>query len=497
MIFGENESGKSTIHTFIRSMLFGMKKQRGRASRHDCYSRYEPWENPAHYAGTLRFVSGGKVFRLTRNFYRNEMSEQLVCESDGEWLSIEDINLNILLGGISENIYDNTVSVGQLKSVTDEGLAIELKNYIANYQGNVDGMLDLKTAMEHLKNKRKELEQRLRGKREKQELKKRKLYYKMEYVQQECKTLEENLKMEKEQLKQEIFHRDILYKKMQKALKESIKQFSSKWVRSVGIFTIVSFLTFLAMLLFFQVSSLIIRIGCILFILVLLCLVVYDLKNRKRSVIAEEMDEFSEKIQKLQWKVEYLQQEIFGKQTIRENLEQEYQEFCLLCNGKDSLETDIAGVNLALETIVRFSSDMQTKLGARLKNRMSEILFQITEGKYLSVFLDNDLKMKLHTKNYYVSLSQVSRGTMEQVYFALRMAIADILYVEDPFPILLDDVFVMYDDRRLRQVMRWLGALKRQVLVFTCQRREEKLLLRLQIPFHKITLGQAMRNTGE
>ena len=43
LISGENESGKSTVHTFIRSMLFGMRKQRGRASRNDCYSRFEPW----------------------------------------------------------------------------------------------------------------------------------------------------------------------------------------------------------------------------------------------------------------------------------------------------------------------------------------------------------------------------------------------------------------------------------------------------------------------
>ena len=30
VIYGENESGKSTVHTFIRSMLFGMKRGRGR-----------------------------------------------------------------------------------------------------------------------------------------------------------------------------------------------------------------------------------------------------------------------------------------------------------------------------------------------------------------------------------------------------------------------------------------------------------------------------------
>ena len=35
LISGENESGKSTVHTFIRSMLFGMTRGRGRAAKND------------------------------------------------------------------------------------------------------------------------------------------------------------------------------------------------------------------------------------------------------------------------------------------------------------------------------------------------------------------------------------------------------------------------------------------------------------------------------
>ena len=63
LISGENESGKSTVHTFIRSMLFGMTRGRGRAAKNDVYSRYEPWENPAYYAGEMVLESGGKRFR--------------------------------------------------------------------------------------------------------------------------------------------------------------------------------------------------------------------------------------------------------------------------------------------------------------------------------------------------------------------------------------------------------------------------------------------------
>ena len=102
--------------------------------------------------------------------------------------------------------------------------------------------------------------------------------------------------------------------------------------------------------------------------------------------------------------------------------------------------------------------------------------------------MDDSLNIGLHTKDRYVPLAQASRGTIEQVYFALRMAAAEILCTEEALPILLDDLFVMYDEERLALALQWLSRQKQQVLIFTCQGREEEALKKLQIPFHKIVL---------
>ena len=59
IVYGENEAGKTTLHTFIRGMLFGIEKQRGKASGKDLYTKYEPWENPANYHGMMRIESDG------------------------------------------------------------------------------------------------------------------------------------------------------------------------------------------------------------------------------------------------------------------------------------------------------------------------------------------------------------------------------------------------------------------------------------------------------
>ena len=42
IIYGKNEAGKSTLHTFIRGMLFGIERGRGRAAKNDLYTKYEP-----------------------------------------------------------------------------------------------------------------------------------------------------------------------------------------------------------------------------------------------------------------------------------------------------------------------------------------------------------------------------------------------------------------------------------------------------------------------
>ena len=82
-------------------------------------------------------------------------------------------------------------------------------------------------------------------------------------------------------------------------------------------------------------------------------------------------------------------------------------------------------------------------------------------------------------------VERVSRGTLEQAYFALRMAAGEML-LEEEMPVILDDTFVNYDDERLERTLQWLVKNRKQVLIFTCQKREEQDLLERGIAFHKV-----------
>ncbi len=81
---------------------------------------------------------------------------------------------------------------------------------------------------------------------------------------------------------------------------------------------------------------------------------------------------------------------------------------------------------------------------------------------------------------------------MDQIYLALRLSAARLLQSdkEEKLPLVLDDSFVMYDEDRLRAALHFIEAqYPGQVLLFTCHRREERLLEADKIPFRRLELA--------
>ena len=72
-----------------------------------------------------------------------------------------------------------------------------------------------------------------------------------------------------------------------------------------------------------------------------------------------------------------------------------------------------------------------------------------------------------------------SDGTVDQLYLALRLAVAEAL--TPGAPVVLDDALIRFDDERLRAAMELLKTLAkdRQVIVFTCREQEKNLFQEL------------------
>lgn len=158
LIYGPNEAGKSTIHAFIRGMLFGIEKSRGRASsKLDVYSKYLPWDYPGAYGGSMDIRLADKDYRLHRSFLATDKSFNIIELSTGRKLQLKEGLISELISGLTESTYRNTVSIEQLKARTDAELAAQLQNYIANLSVSKSREIDVGKALGLLKDKRKAL----------------------------------------------------------------------------------------------------------------------------------------------------------------------------------------------------------------------------------------------------------------------------------------------------------------------------------------------------
>ena len=157
VIYGANESGKSTLMQFLKAMLFGLEKTRVRKTL-DTYNRYEPWDTPAYFYGSMIFETGQQQFLLERNFYHKEKRARLVNIRDGEELSVEYGDLDMLLGNVSAAAYENTCCIGQEQLLPGRELGVLLEDERSNLAQTGSGDFQLSKALQELEQKRKNAE---------------------------------------------------------------------------------------------------------------------------------------------------------------------------------------------------------------------------------------------------------------------------------------------------------------------------------------------------
>ena len=114
----------------------------------------------------------------------------------------------------------------------------------------------------------------------------------------------------------------------------------------------------------------------------------------------------------------------------------------------------------------------------------------LTGGAYTSVNAGRQYDISLNSHDGMISVKDVSAGTADQVYLAMRLAtIRFIVGEDDAIPLVLDDSFALYDDERLRKSMRFIADNYRgQVVIFSCQNREAEALKDEDLPCNVIRM---------
>lgn len=606
VVYGKNEAGKSTLHTFIRCMLFGLERGRGRAARADLYSKYEPWQNKAVYGGRMRVEKDGVIYRLERNFQKDQKAFVIVNETAGKEIEPTKGLMDFLLGGLTETAYNNTISIGQLKCVTEGGMVTELRNYIANMNTTGNLSLNITKATSYLKNRRKEFERQLTPEAARTytalltEIKNIEKEISAPEYENQLQTYQDLRSQVKNQLSEKQTERETLLQKIAKGRQaldgaqftdeasihayqenarntyahyKEVADAASRRGRSVlpvimlvlavfcalgaGALGFLSSQTFDPVV--FGTGALIsVSTGVAHYTVGLICALsaaavfffavglIFFMKNHSlkqelsmtekllqeifsrhlgdSSISGEAMTAFESRMeefvrlsqvlerseqsvqeqaseinalqaketdcddaisrqQKAQWELEKRLDHLAHCKDQTESLKQVLAE-------NDRIREEITAIDLALETMTKLSATIRDSFGLYLNKTASELISGITGGIYDSMSVDESLNVFMNTRTRLVPVEQVSSGTMDQIYLALRLAAAKLIQPEgDYMPLIFDDSFVLYDEDRLHTALKWLKkAYPGQIIIFTCHQREAQMMTADQIAYHLVTM---------
>ena len=149
-----------------------------------------------------------------------------------------------------------------------------------------------------------------------------------------------------------------------------------------------------------------------------------------------------------------------------------------ICRRLEKLQSTYDALTIALETLQDAKLELQRRFAPRITKRAQEVMAAMTHGRYDRLTLGEDFSVLAGAEREDVlqSILWRSDGTVDQLYLALRIAVAEELTPEAP--LILDDALVRFDDDRLKAALEILKeeADRKQVILFTCQNREQQAM---------------------
>ena len=656
ILYGHNEAGKSTLHAFLQAMLYGLERRPGIGSAAKLHKKYRPWDAPERFGGTLRLAHEGSIYRIVRDFNADDLSADGATISSLEiWDETSGVRvpdprgfLQAMLGGISETAFENTVSIGQLRSATSRSMVHELKSYITNLSTTGDMSLDSAGALKLLRQQRSALAAKrvpeaaksyaqLIGEirnieREIAQPEYENQLRKYQALRSEVRTEQVDRQTRREELLQKTAaqeavlaqagfdsgddirdakeHADMLYSLCQIGAEPRERVIRIALPLLFGLLTI---LCGLAAVLITAVESpafaqrfnlapekvpglvaavsgsglsatILVATSIGLLVLCMLLFVWRLYANAARTGFLREtaaelsamltkqigtaeisdaamesfrthMDELlraeeeletqrtalaevSAELQNLsnderRYDVELQKQnekqtELEGKLQHLANVKNRAEMLKRTLDENDAISTEIDAINLAAETMTELQSSIQSSFGHYLNKEAGELIAGITGGVYDSMWIDQNLDIFMNTPGKIVPIEDVSSGTMDQIYLALRLAAARLIQgdtgaatstggagqagaaaeastgaagtqtstadgsagaAEARLPLIFDDSFAMYDEQRLASALRYITEIHHgQILLFTCHTREQRILENEDVKFNLIEM---------
>lgn len=511
VLYGANEAGKSTTKDFIVDMLYGIDDTDVVGQHNDHYDKKKPIGRDS-YKGAMEVSLDGADYEIYRNFDKNE-KETIVKDLD-KGVNVPLNRAHSLVGTLLQtdrSTYLNTLCIGHMGAATDSSVVEKLNEYIVNMASTKSGDLDAVNAIVELKNKKAEFSNEELLEREK-ELSDS-LFLDRDFDAEIAAVKEEYAKVaatgkEPEQLQftpiknsasQELEEELAEESSGEEPVEEETEEPLTKEEKDIAMLKamgpksfldntmVILFIGLMLIAVFVAIAAVVpvnipeIKMGIMGagIVWVVISLIQVFVRRSKLYKLLEELeieqgfedakngslDEESkaaieERLKELKAQEEALVEE-------RANQETYLTELTSIKEQIQKNEIELAALDLAINTIQDLSEEIYASFGSILNDQVSRIFSRITRGKYNEVRIDDKLQIMVKSGNTFISMDYLSTGTIEQIYLALRLTIADLLIPEN-MPIIMDDSFITYDYQRINDTLACLGEYtNRQIIIFT------------------------------
>lgn len=484
IIFGNNESGKSTVISFIYAMFYGFGDNRGKTL--SLREKYTPWNGGVCEGKITVLTDKGKnicIYRKAGNVKKYDILRIYDADTGEEYqINPEDII------GVGQDTFFKTICIKQLSSAF-EGNNDEITQKLSNIASGGDEALNYEKAQKILEGIRREIQpQRGQGgelasitnklaEAQRVQMSKNSLKTELQSLDTLITQTENEVSRlaEKENiLKNEDCTLEIA--RIQGRLEEMKKKNSQKGntpfyvagILCLGISVVARFRYFFY--LFLPLSLVFFAIGFI----------------KRNPAANNNLKETETELQRLMWKKKISDKEKeavskalyeagkrlenlkIRKESISLSLSEESVNTDILTEKKKKLEAKLRTVTISMEALKLAHENMQKNFTPALNRMASEYFSYIAGGKYSRIFCDKEFGVMIETDLPRES-GFFSGGTVDQLYLSVRLGLTDMLYGDLSCPILLDQPFLQYDKARKERAIKLLENLhhKRQVLLFT------------------------------
>ena len=215
-----------------------------------------------------------------------------------------------------------------------------------------------------------------------------------------------------------------------------------------------------------------------------------NILNKNYEELLLELEKEENKFTTLKLKEGTLNIEKNKMKISAEDLEQIEKELAEAMQEKQKIESLENSIKITREALEIAYEKAKQNITPKFSAKLAECISKISTEKYQNVNFSDANGLRIELKNGdYVPVENLSIGTIDQMYLALRInSITEI--VEEKLPIILDEAFAYYDDERMKNILKYIQEEYKdnQIIIFTCSDREQKILEETGIEYNKVQI---------